>query len=206
MSSRKNRAIFLDRDGTINVEMPNYLKKVEEFEFLPGAVEAMKILAKADYKLIVVTNQGGIAKGYYNENSVKETHKHLTSELKKHGVDIHGTYYCPHHPTEGRISKYTIVCECRKPGTKLFREAAEEFDIDIKKSWLIGDRWDTDIKAGKNLGCKTILIKSGMEGEDYYNKRNVEPDYITDNLLLATKIIMEHENSGRKQEEKENNE
>lgn len=197
MSSKKNRAIFLDRDGTINVEMPNYLRKVEEFEFLPGAVEAMKILAKTDYKLIVVTNQGGIAKGYYNENSVKETHEHLVSELKKQGVDIHGTYYCPHHPTRGTIPKYTIVCECRKPGTKLFRKAVEEFDIDIKKSWVVGDRWETDIKAGKNLGCKTILIKSGMEGKDYYNKRDTEPDYITDNLLLATKIIMEQE-TGRK--------
>ncbi len=189
----KNRAIFLDRDGVINKEMPNYLRSVREFEFLPGAVEAMKMLAKTDFKLIVVTNQAGIAKGYYTEDELRKIHEHMVSELKRHGVEIHGTYYCPHHPTKGTIPRYTIVCECRKPGTKLFREAADEFDIDMSRSWVVGDRWETDIMVGKNLGCRTILVKSGIENEEYYKRREAEPDYLVDNLLLATNIIMEHD-------------
>lgn len=188
----KNRAIFLDRDGTINVEMKPYTYRLEDFEFMPGAVEGVKILTKAGYTLVIVSSQGGIAKGIQTVEDVERFNRHIIAELKKHSVKIHGVYYCPHHPN-GIIKKYSIVCECKKPGTKLFKEAAKEFDIDFKKSWVIGDM-ERDIEAGIKLGCRTIMVKNPGKGEDYYKNKTAQPDYFVNGLFEAAQIIVEEEN------------
>ncbi len=197
MKTRMNRAIFLDRDGTINVEMPNYLYKVEDFRFLPSVIEAMKLLTKTDYKLIVVTSQGGVAKGLYTEKDVHAVNRHMVGELMRHGVKVHGVYYCPHHP-KGTVKEYSIICECRKPGSKLFEEAAMEFGIDLKKSWVVGNSWK-DTEAGAKLGCRTIFVKTGVNWDFISNNEKSKnllhkADYATNSLFEAASIIKEDEN------------
>ncbi|KHO46282.1 MAG: D-glycero-D-manno-heptose 1,7-bisphosphate phosphatase [archaeon GW2011_AR3] len=192
--SGRNRAIFIDRDGTINVEMPTYLYQLEDFAFLPGSVEAIAKLSKTDYKLIIITNQGGVAKGIYTEEDVNKINHHIVSELKKHGAEIHRVYYCPHHK-DGTVEGYSFICECKKPGTKFFEEAAHEFKLNLKKSWMVGDR-DFDIMAGARAGCRTVLVKSGINGEEYYRNMTVEPDFVAPDLKMAVEIILEHEKPG----------
>jgi histidinol-phosphate phosphatase family protein len=193
LTKPENRAIFLDRDGTINYENLPYTWKPEHFRFLPGAIEAMGRLAKTDYRIVIVTNQGGVARGLYNEEDVKRINGIMISELKRHGVGVHGVYYCPHTPS-GTVKEYSIICECKKPGVRLFQEAAKEFSIDIGKSWVVGDSF-TDIGAGKKLGCRTILVKTSSVREAFEKGAALGPDYIADDLYMAVDIILQHEDS-----------
>ncbi len=189
----KTGAVFLDRDGTINVEVNNYVKKIEDFKFLSQSVEALKLLSKTNYKLIVITNQGGIAKGISTIKEIEKINDFMVNELKKQGVELHKVYFCPHHE-QGILKEYTKKCECRKPGTKMYLDAANDFNIDIGKSWVVGDQ-ETDIGAGINLGCKTILVKSGIRDDLYYNSMKYKPDFIVNNLLEAVKIIKKMKNN-----------
>ena len=132
------KAVFFDRDGTINIEK-NYMFRIEDFEYLPGAKEGMKMLQDAGYKLIIVTNQSGIARGYYTEDDYKKLNSWMLEDLRKSGIDIVGTYYCPHHP-EAKIDKYKCECKCRKPGIYLFEEAIADHDIDVGVSFALGDK------------------------------------------------------------------
>ena len=127
-----NKAVFLDRDGTINVDK-NYLYRVEDFEFLPGVIEGLKAFQKAGYLLIVITNQSGIARGYYSERDYEILTDYMRNELQKKGVFLTDVLYCPHHP-DGIIPKYRINCECRKPKLGLFYQAINKWNIDIDKS------------------------------------------------------------------------
>ena len=156
MNGRKT--VFLDRDGTINVEK-NYLYRPEEFEFIPKVPEAIARLNNAGYLVIVVSNQAGVARGYYSENDVIKLHQYVNEQLSKYKAHIDGFYYCPHHPDAG-IGKYKMKCHCRKPETGLFENACEDFDVDIEESWMIGDNVG-DIKAGNNFHLKTILVRTG---------------------------------------------
>lgn len=151
-----NKAVFLDRDGTINIEK-NYLYKIEDFEFIPGVPEAIKMLNEAGYLVIVVTNQAGIARGYYTEEDMHKLHRHIDKELERYGAHIDAYYYCPHHPVHG-IGKYKKSCKCRKPNSGMLEAAIKEFNIDVHKSYMIGDKpWDVD--AGRNIGVKSFQIK-----------------------------------------------
>lgn len=161
--TKLNKAVFLDRDGTINVEK-NYLYKIEDFEFIEGAPEAIKLLNDNGYKVIVVTNQAGVARGYYTEDDVKKLHKYIDGELKKYGAHIDAYYYCPHHPIYG-IGEYKVECNCRKPKPGLLERAIEDFGISVENSWLIGDN-KTDIEAGNRLNLNTILVITG-HGKSY---------------------------------------
>lgn len=153
----KQKAIFLDRDGTINVEK-KYLYKVEDFEFIPGVIEALKLFQSLGYILIVITNQSGIARGYYDIQEYYTINDWMIKELKKNGVDIKKTYFCPHHPN-ACIAEYRMKCECRKPKLGLFKKAIEEFDIDLNVSFAIGDKIrDCAICAKTN--CKGYLIST----------------------------------------------
>jgi D-glycero-D-manno-heptose 1,7-bisphosphate phosphatase len=150
-----NKAIFLDRDGTINVDK-DHLYKIEDFEFINGVPEQIGKWNKLGYLVIVVTNQAGVAKGLYTEADVQKLHEYINNELAKYEAHIDAFYFCPHHP-EGKIEKYRLNCNCRKPGTGMLEKAIEDFDIDVNKSYLFGDK-EWDIQAGEKVGLKSILV------------------------------------------------
>jgi D-glycero-D-manno-heptose 1,7-bisphosphate phosphatase len=135
------RAVFIDRDGTINVEK-DYLYLIDDFEFIPGASEAIRLLNEAGFLVIIVTNQSGVARGYYTEEDVHQLHRHIDAELALSGARVDAWYYCPHHPS-GRGS-YSLPCRCRKPLPGMLLEAAKLFDIDLEASIMIGDKMEDD--------------------------------------------------------------
>ena len=148
-------AVFIDRDGTLNVEK-NYLHKWQDWEWIPGAVDAIKRLNAAGYLVIVSSNQAGIARGYYTEADVLTLHQHVDDDLKGQGGRIDAYYYCPHHPEHGEVRD----CECRKPEPGMLLQAAREHDIDLLHSFMIGDK-ASDIEAGLAVGATPILVLTG---------------------------------------------
>lgn len=175
------RAVFLDRDGTINVDT-GYVHTVEEFEFLPQAIEAIKLLNDNGFLVIVVTNQAGVARGYYTEADVIELHQFINRELQKQGAYIDAFYICPHHPTEG-IGEYRKSCECRKPGSQMVVDAGKDFNVDLHASWIIGDKI-SDIFAGAQVGCTGILITNQRD-------ERIDVDYLVcSSLFEGVNIII----------------
>ena len=167
-----NKCIFLDRDGTINIEK-NYLHKIEEFEWEEGAVEAIKIFKKLGYKIIVITNQSGIGRGYYSEKDVELLHEKVNEKLAKEGAAVDAIYFCPHFP--GGIEEYNKECSCRKPGIGNFERGRKEFDIDYAKSYMVGDRI-SDLEPALRLGMTPVLVKTGYgvkELEKLYFKSEI---------------------------------
>lgn len=152
------RVIFLDRDGTLNREV-NYLHRPEDLEFLPGVAEALRRFRDAGYRIVVVTNQAGVARGYYGEKDVELLHAYMNDILRRQGAGIDAFFYCPHHPEHG-IGKYKKECRCRKPGTGMFEMAEKLFEIDKAHSWMIGDKL-IDVQAGINYGVHTVLVGTG---------------------------------------------
>lgn len=180
-----NRAIFLDRDGTINEEVvhpePDQFapRHPDEFKLILRVGEAIKLLNEAGLKVIVVTNQAGVARGYFTEEMVKKIHQKMKRELSKEGAFLDAIYYCPHHPDVG--------CDCRKPKPGMLKQAAHDLDIDLKRSYIIGDKM-TDLMPGTKMGCKTILVLTGR-GKSVKTNRNV--DYIASDLYAAANWILE---------------
>lgn len=178
------RAVFLDRDGTINIEK-DYLYLPKDFEFIPGAAEAINLLNQTGVMVIVVTNQSGVARGYYTEEDVENLHRHIERELKIYDAHIDAWLYCPHHPS-GRGS-YGLPCNCRKPLPGMLQEAARRFDIDLKNSVMIGDKL-ADIEAGIAAGCSTMLVRTGYGLND---ERYVSPEtVVAEDLLCAVKALI----------------
>ncbi len=170
-------AIFLDRDGTLNEDI-GYLYKCAHWRWLEGALEGLAIFAKCGYLPVVVTNQSGIARGYYTENDLDILHSFVNAQLAhKASLRIHAFYHCPHHPD------ITGECLCRKPHDGMLRTAACEHGIDLEKSWMIGDKW-SDVEAGLSAGCQAILVGNFSESV---------PDNVprVQNLLQAAQIICE---------------
>ena len=151
-----NKAIFFDRDGTLNVDL-DYLCDFEKFQWIDGAVEAIKFLNDNNYLVIVVTNQSGVARGFFTEDDVKIFHNQMNEELKKFDAHIDEFYYCPHHPN-GVVEAYRVDCECRKPKSKLLEMACSEFNIDKENSLLIGDS-KRDIECALNAGIRGVMFK-----------------------------------------------
>lgn len=159
-----NRAIFLDRDGIINVDK-SYVHKIEDFEFCEGIFEALKHFQNLGYVLIVVTNQSGIGRGYYSEEEFLKLNSEMLDMITRKGINIIKVYHCPHIPEDN--------CKCRKPNTLMFESAQKEFDIDMQNSWMIGDK-PSDIKAGKNAGIKnTILVDTLTCRDAKYNVKTI---------------------------------
>lgn len=150
--SAKNKAVFLDRDGVLNQEMGDYVRRFEDFHVLDN-FEALKTLQDRGYLLLVATNQGGLAKGWYTEDELAKMHNHLKEVYKEHGVEITDFFYCPHHPN------FTGDCDCRKPKPGLLLQGIKKYDIDPALSYFIGDR-ERDVEAGTSAGVKGILIDS----------------------------------------------
>ena len=169
-----NAAIFLDRDGVI-VEDVGYAHKIGDFKLIPKAVEGLKLLK--NYKLFIITNQSGIGRGYYTMKDFENFNNYLIQELKKHNIKIEKTYVCPHKPEDN--------CDCRKPKVKLLKAAEKEFGIDLKKSFVIGDK-TADIEMGRNAGCKTILV---LAGHGTTAKDEAKADFVAKDLLEAAKWI-----------------
>jgi D-glycero-D-manno-heptose 1,7-bisphosphate phosphatase len=154
----KRRAVFLDRDGTINVEL-EYLHRIEDFEFIHGAPQAIRLLKDAGFMVIVVTNQSGVARGHYDEAAIDRLHRHMDAELAGFGAVIDAYYFCPHHPGHG-IGEYKKQCGCRKPLAGMLFQAAEDFSLDLTSSYIIGDKV-ADVEAGLNAGCIPLLVRTG---------------------------------------------
>ncbi len=176
------RTVFLDRDGTINEEVI-YLSSAEQFRLLPGAGEAIRLLNQKGWLVIVITNQSGLARGYFTEEEVALVHQRMKAALGQEGAHIDGIYVCPHHPDDG--------CTCRKPGTAFFERATQELDIDLSMSYAIGDKM-TDLLPGARLGCRTILVLTGhgQEQLEAKDKWEVEPDHVAPDLLSAVQWIL----------------
>ena len=179
--SKPQKAIFLDRDGTINRHI-GFLRNPEDLELLPGAAEAIRKINSSGYLVIVITNQPVIARGEVTVEQLNLIHQKMETLLGAEGAYIDGLYYCPHHPDkgfEGEVAELKIDCDCRKPKPGLILRAAKDFNIDVSQSWMIGDG-KNDIGAGKNAGCKTALVESD---------ESLEPDIIADSLLEAVEVI-----------------
>lgn len=160
----KSPAIFLDRDGVLN-EDGEYVATVDDFHFIEGSIEALQTLKKAGWRLVVVTNQSGIARGYYSEDQFLHLTEWMDWSLSDRGVDLDGIYYCPHHPDFGE-GEYHQDCDCRKPKPGMLLQAADEVDIELASSWMIGDK-ASDLQAAKAAGIEQrILVRSGKPVSD----------------------------------------
>jgi len=155
------RAIFLDRDGTINVEK-NYLWRSEDFEFLDGVPQALELLQRAGFLLIVVTNQSGVARGYCTLADIDRLHDYMRRQLALFNLTLAGIYVCPHHPDGAPGGAFTVECSCRKGQPGMLLQAAEDLSIDLSRSYMIGDKL-SDIEAGYRAGCSPLLVTSGHD-------------------------------------------
>lgn len=176
---KMKKAIFLDRDGTLNVEK-KYLYREKDLEFEKGTVEALTILRDLGYLLIVVTNQSGIARQYYTEEDLKRFHQAFQRKLSVFGLKIDKFYYCPHHPEKG-IGEYKLDCSCRKPKPGMLEQGISEFEIDRKSSYMVGDKY-ADVQAGMAAGVSSILVRTGY-GKEEEQKLQEGEARVFDNLL-----------------------
>jgi D-glycero-D-manno-heptose 1,7-bisphosphate phosphatase len=189
----KKRAVFVDRDGTINEQM-GYINHLKRFIILPGVSDAIRLLNQHNYLVIVVSNQSGVARGYFPIDLVHEIHEFMLREMAKAGAIIHGVFFCPHYPG-GEVKKYAIECNCRKPRPGLIEMACREFDIDISCSYMVGDRY-TDIELADRCNLKGIMVKTGygMGDIEYVLPfKDLHPVYIADDLLDAVRWITSQE-------------
>ncbi|MCL6519947.1 MAG: D-glycero-beta-D-manno-heptose 1,7-bisphosphate 7-phosphatase [Armatimonadetes bacterium] len=178
------KVVFLDRDGVINKNRDDYVKTVDEFEFLPGALEGLARLKEAGYKAVIVSNQAGVGRGLFSLDELEQITKAMLGEIRLTGGEIAGVYYCIHRKDEG--------CGCRKPEPGLFLKAREELGLDSEGGFLIGDT-ESDICAGYRAGCTTILVLTGKSSADDVEHWQYKPDYIADNLNSAVEWIINNQ-------------
>ncbi len=183
-------AVFLDRDGTLNVDV-GYPDSLEKIRLIPGAVEAVKLFNRLGYKVFVVSNQSGIARGFFDEARVREIHRGMQKMFARQGARIDAFYFCPHHPDIGE-PPYRRQCDCRKPEPGMFLQAAEAHDIDLSRSVMIGDK-AADVEAGKRLGMISVLVLTGAGPAQLEQIRNdptlPDPDFVARDVLEAARWI-----------------
>ena len=188
-----NRAVFLDRDGTINEEV-GYVNHIGRFWLLPRVGEAIRLLNQHEFKTVVVTNQSGAARGYFVETLIHEVHQKMKTLLSKEGAHLDGVFYCPHHPDQ--------KCRCRKPETGLIEEAAKELGIDCSRSYMVGDRRG-DIEFANKVGAKGILVLTGYgrgEWENFEGDWSTKPSYVAQDLYDAVQWILSQESKKNRKE------
>jgi D-glycero-D-manno-heptose 1,7-bisphosphate phosphatase len=186
----KQRAVFIDRDGTISEEV-GYINHVSRFRLFPYAPAAIKRLNENGWLAIVITNQAGVARGYFSEDTIQAVHDAMTNELKSNGAQLDAVYYCAHHPSVGE-PPYRFDCDCRKPKPGLILRAAKNFDIDLKKSWMVGDRY-SDVELARNAGVKSMFVLSGYGRGEWEHQRASwaeQPDLVAEDLLEAVRLIV----------------
>jgi D-glycero-D-manno-heptose 1,7-bisphosphate phosphatase len=189
--TRNNVAVFIDRDGTINEEV-GYVNHLSRYQIYPWTPEAIRNLNQAGLKAIVVTNQAGVARGYFTEDLVRQIHEKLQEEITRAGAYFDAIYYCPHHPSVGE-PPYRQVCNCRKPKTGMLERAVEEFGVDLARSYVVGDRY-SDIELAHNAGACSIFVLSGYGlGEYEYQRQNwqLQPQHVAGNLLEASRLVVD---------------
>jgi D-glycero-D-manno-heptose 1,7-bisphosphate phosphatase len=187
------RAVFIDRDGTISEEV-GYVNHPARYRVFPYAAAAVKTLNDAGWLAILVTNQAGVARGYFAEELIAQVHSLLRQELERGGARLDAIYYCPHHPSVG-APPYRLDCDCRKPKPGLIQRAARELDIDIAASWMVGDRYG-DVLLARNAGVHAAFVLSGYgRGEWEYQRAGWQhqPDLVADDLLAAVREIIERD-------------
>ena len=183
------RAVFIDRDGTISEEV-GYINHTSRFRIFPYSAEAIRYLHENDYLAILVTNQAGVARGYFSEDMVQSVHQKMSDELDQAGTALDAIYYCAHHPSVGD-PPYRLDCDCRKPKPGLLLRAANDFNIELSESWMVGDRY-SDIELAANARVKSVLVLSGYGRGEWEHQRNtwsIQPDLVAENLLEAVRLI-----------------
>jgi len=186
----QNIGVFIDRDGTISEEV-GYVNHISRYQVYPWTAPAIRNFNEAGLKAIVVTNQAGVARGYFTEELVKRVHEKLVAEMTRAGACFDAIYYCPHHPSVGE-PPYRQACTCRKPKTGMLERAAAEFGIDVSQSFVIGDRYG-DIELAQNAGARSIFVLSGYGlGEYEYQRQNWkwQPDWVARDLLEASQVVL----------------
>jgi D-glycero-D-manno-heptose 1,7-bisphosphate phosphatase len=190
----KKPAVFMDRDGTINEQM-GYINHPSRFVVLPGTARAIRLLNERGILAIVVSNQSGVARGYFPLELVHEVHDLLNAKLKAEGAYLDGVFFCPHYPG-GKVREFAVECECRKPKTGLIKQAQERYDIDMGSSYMIGDRF-SDIEMAFRCDLKGIMVETGYgRGDVKYilPGREVQPHYVASDLEAAVLRILDKEN------------
>ncbi len=188
----KRPAIFIDRDGTISEEV-GYVNHPSRFRLFPYSAEAIRFLNENGWLAILITNQAGVARGYFSEDVIHAVHDQLTRDLHKGSAKLDAIYYCAHHPSVGE-PPYRVDCDCRKPKTGLIQQAARNFEIDLAASWMAGDRYG-DVELARNAGLRSAFVLSGYgRGEWEYQSQSWahRPDLVCENLLEAVKSIVNH--------------
>ncbi|WP_417913594.1 D-glycero-alpha-D-manno-heptose-1,7-bisphosphate 7-phosphatase [Candidatus Electronema sp. JM] len=189
-NAMKRPAVFLDRDGTINEQM-GYVNHISRFVLLPGVAQAIRRLNEHDIPAVVVTNQSGLARGYFPASLLDEVHAELVRLLAAEGARLDGIYVCPHHP-EAKVEQYRQACRCRKPQTGLLEQAAAELDLDLARSFMVGDRW-SDLECGVRAGAAPVLVLTGYgrgELEFIGPHKKIQPALVAANLLDAVEQII----------------
>ena len=184
--SEKSKAVFLDRDGTL-IEDSGYISSPDQIKFIPGAIAAVKKLNEAGYKVVIISNQAGIARGLLSENMLQTIDKIIHREVLSGGGHIDASYYCPHHPEHG-VYPYKQDCDCRKPNPGLIKKAARDKGIELDGSFMIGDK-SSDIETGKRAVVKTVFVRTGHGREEEATLKET-PDHTTENLAEAVRWIL----------------
>jgi len=188
----KRPAVFIDRDGTISEEV-GYVNHPSRFRLFPYSAEAIRLLNDSGWLAIVVTNQAGVARGYFSEDVIRKIHQQLVSALHAESARLDAIYYCAHHPSVGE-PPYRLDCDCRKPKPGLIEQAGRDFEIDMASSWIAGDRY-SDVELARNAGLRSAFVLSGYgRGEWEYQSQGWKhrPDLVCENLLEAVKSIVNH--------------
>jgi histidinol-phosphate phosphatase family protein len=181
-------AVFLDRDGTL-IEEVGYLDRPERVALYPYSAEAIVAFNRAGLRVVLVSNQSGVARGFFTEEVVREVHAHIEQQLANRGAHIDAYYYCPHHP-DGKVPAYARVCVCRKPAAGLVDRAVRELDVDPRRSFTVGDRW-LDIALARTIGARGILVRTGYGlTEEERPVPDLQADAIADNLVAAASWIL----------------
>lgn len=184
-------AIFLDRDGTLNEEV-GYAGRAEDFHIFPWAAETVRRVNEAGWAAVLVTNQAGVARGFYTESAIGELHRLLEAHLAAGGARLDGIYYCPHHP-EGTVAGYGGPCECRKPEPGMLHRAARELELDLARSWVVGDR-GLDVALARRVGAGAVLVRTGYGPTELARgaerPASEEPDFVAADALEAVQWIL----------------
>ena len=189
-SRRLRSAVFLDRDGTI-IEDVGFLRRLDQIAVFPWSTDAIRCLNRAGLPVVVTTNQAGVARGFFTEAFIDDTHRELSARLQRGGARVDAYYYCPHHPTKAKVGEYAVACDCRKPGRGMIDKAARDLGLDPARSFVVGDTW-LDVGMARAAGARGILVGTGPGAEEERSRRptDLTADAIVDNLAAAVSWIL----------------